>query len=83
VFITVTQGSLTFYSYNNGECQKETLTADPETGYQPGYVDDGRGQFVRNESGAPAEDVSVSRRRPSPVSPAARSRSPTAAASKN
>ena len=59
VFITVTQGSLTFYSYKDGECQKETLTADPATGYQPGYVDDGRGHFVRNESGAPAEDVSV------------------------
>jgi hypothetical protein len=57
VFITVTKGSLTFYEYVGGECRKVTLTATADV--QPGYVDSGHGHFVRNESGAPAEDVSV------------------------
>lgn len=57
VFITVVSGSLTFYEYAGGKCEKVTLTATKD--HKPGYVDDGRGHFVRNESGAPAEDVSV------------------------
>lgn len=57
VFITVLSGELTFYEYAGGRCRKVTLTATPT--FKPGYVDDGRGHFVRNESGAPAEDLSV------------------------
>jgi quercetin dioxygenase-like cupin family protein len=57
VFITVTKGSLTFYEYVDGQCLKKVLTATAD--HQPGYVDSGRGHLVRNESGAPAEDISV------------------------
>ena len=57
VLITVTKGELTFYEYDKGECKKVVLTAGQA--YQPGYVDSGRGHFVRNESGQDAEDVSV------------------------
>ena len=57
VFITVLEGELTFYENADGKCKKVTLTATPT--HKPGYVDDGRGHFVRNESGAPATDVSV------------------------
>lgn len=57
VLITVTKGELTFYEYDDGECKKVVLRAGQT--FQPGYVDSGRGHFVRNESGQDAEDVSV------------------------
>ena len=57
VLITVTKGELTFYEYDAGECKKVVLTAGEV--FKPGYVDSGRGHFVRNESGPDAEDVSV------------------------
>ena len=57
VLITVTKGELTFYEYDGGDCNKVVLRAGQT--FQPGYVDSGRGHFVRNESGQDAEDVSV------------------------
>jgi quercetin dioxygenase-like cupin family protein len=53
VFITVTHGTLTFYEYDDPTC---TPIVVPE-GH--GYVDTGRGHLARNESGAPATDISV------------------------
>ncbi len=53
VFITVTQGTLTYYLYDDPDCTRHTVTAGQ------GFVDDGRGHMVRNESGAPAQDMSV------------------------
>ena len=53
VFITVTQGTLTFYEYDDPNCTPHVVTAPN------GYVDNGRGHIARNESGAPAQDVSV------------------------
>ena len=53
VFILVTQGTLTYYDYDDPDCQGITVPAGK------GFVDDGHGHLVRNESGAPAEDVSV------------------------
>ena len=53
VFITVTQGQLTYYEYDDPTCTAHVVTADH------GFVDDGRGHMVRNESGQPAQDVSV------------------------
>jgi Cupin domain len=53
VFITVTQGTLTFYEYDDPTCTPHVLTAGQ------GYVDTGDGHEVRNESGQPAQDVSV------------------------
>jgi hypothetical protein len=53
VFITVTVGSLTYYEADDPTCTGHVVTAGQ------GFVDDGRGHMVRNESGAPAQDVSV------------------------
>ncbi len=53
VFITVTQGTLTYYHYDDPTCTPHTVSAGQ------GFVDDGRGHVVRNESGQPAQDVSV------------------------
>jgi hypothetical protein len=53
VFITVTQGQLTYYLYDDPECTPHHV------GVGQGFVDDGRGHIVRNESGQPAQDVSV------------------------
>ena len=53
VFITVTQGALTYYHYGDPTCTPHVVTAGH------GLVDDGRGHMVRNESGATAQDVSV------------------------
>jgi hypothetical protein len=53
VFITVTQGTLTYYLYDDPTCTPHTVTAPG------GFVDDARGHMVRNESGQPAQDVSV------------------------
>ena len=53
VFITVTQGQLTYYHYDDPDCMPHVVSAGQ------GFVDDGRGHMVRNESGQPAQDVSV------------------------
>ena len=53
VFITVTQGQLTYYHYDDPTCMPHVVSAGQ------GFVDDGRGHVVRNESGQPAQDVSV------------------------
>jgi hypothetical protein len=53
VFITVTQGELTFYEYDDPTCTPHDVTVGH------GFVDNGRGHMVRNESGQPAQDVSV------------------------
>lgn len=53
VFITVTQGQLTYYEYDDPTCAAHVVSAGH------GFVDNGRGHIVRNESGQPAQDVSV------------------------
>ena len=53
VFITVTQGTLTYYLYDDPTCTPHTVTAPG------GFVDDARGHMIRNESGQPAQDMSV------------------------
>lgn len=53
VFITVTQGTLTYYLYDDPTCTPHTVSAPG------GFVDDARGHMVRNESGAIAQDMSV------------------------
>jgi hypothetical protein len=53
IFITVTQGALTYYEYDDRTCSPHVVTAGH------GFVDDGTGHIVRNESGQPAQDVSV------------------------
>ena len=53
VFITVAQGELTYYEYDDPSCTPHVVTAGH------GFVDNGRGHMVRNESGQPAQDVSV------------------------
>ena len=61
VFITVTQGQLTFYELDDPTCTPHIVSANPAAGtnYGEGYVDNGHGHIVRNESGLPAQDVSV------------------------
>jgi quercetin dioxygenase-like cupin family protein len=53
IFITVTQGQLTYYEYDDPTCSPHVVTAGH------GFVDTGDGHLVRNESGQPAQDVSV------------------------
>ena len=53
VFITVTQGQLTYYEADDRSCSPHVVSAGQ------GFVDNGRGHIVRNESGLPAQDVSV------------------------
>jgi hypothetical protein len=53
VFITVTQGQLTYYEYNDPTCTAHVVTAGH------GFVDTGDGHIVRNETTQPAQDVSV------------------------
>lgn len=53
VFITVTQGQLTFYEADDRTCTPHVV----HTG--EGYVDDGHGHIARNETAVPAQDVSV------------------------
>jgi hypothetical protein len=53
VFITVTQGQLTYYEYDDPACAPHVVSAGQ------GFVDNGRGHIVRNESGQLAQDVSV------------------------
>jgi len=53
VFITVLQGTLTFYEYDDPTCTPTVVSAGH------GYVDTGHGHIGRNETGEPAKDVSV------------------------
>ena len=53
VFITVIQGQLTFYEYDDPTCTPHVVSAGQ------GYVDSGRGHIGRNETGEVAVDVSV------------------------
>jgi hypothetical protein len=53
VFVTVIQGTLTFYEYNDPTCTPIVVTAGH------GYVDSGRGHIGRNETDQPATDISV------------------------
>jgi quercetin dioxygenase-like cupin family protein len=53
VFITVTQGQITFYEYDDSTCTPHVVSAGQ------GYVDTGQGHIARNETGRPAQDVSV------------------------
>jgi hypothetical protein len=53
VFITVTEGALTFYEADDPTCTPRVLMTGE------GYLDTGRGHLVRNESGRPAKDVTV------------------------
>jgi hypothetical protein len=53
VLITVDQGTLTFYDASDPTCTPTVISAGG------GYVDNGKGHLVRNESGAAAVDVSV------------------------
>jgi hypothetical protein len=61
VFITVTEGTLTYYLYDDLTCTPHVVTKGS------GFVDDGRGHMVRNESGQPAQDVSVIIAPPAPA----------------
>jgi hypothetical protein len=53
VFITVTRGQLTFYEVDDPTCTPKIVNAGE------GYVDTGHGHIGRNETGAPAQDISV------------------------
>lgn len=53
VFITVTQGQLTFYEYDDPTCTPIVVSAGE------GYVDSGHGHLGRNETDQPAADTSV------------------------
>jgi quercetin dioxygenase-like cupin family protein len=53
VFITVTQGELTYYERDDPTCTPHVVSAGQ------GFVDTGHGHIVRNESGDHAQDVSV------------------------
>lgn len=53
IFITVTQGTLTFYEYNDPTCSPHVYTAGQ------GFVDTGDGHIGRNETNQPASDVTV------------------------
>jgi quercetin dioxygenase-like cupin family protein len=53
IFITVTKGTLTYYEYDDPTCTPHVVTAGH------GFVDDGRGHVVRNETDQPAQDISV------------------------
>jgi Cupin domain len=53
VFITVTQGELTYYEASDRTCSPHVVSAGQ------GFVDTGGGHFVRNESAQPARDISV------------------------
>lgn len=53
VLITVIEGELTFYEYDDPTCSPIVVRAGE------GYVDAGRGHIARNETDQPAVDVSV------------------------
>jgi hypothetical protein len=53
VFITVTEGTVTFYEYGDPTCTPHVVSAGQ------GYVDSGHGHIGRNETGEPARDMTV------------------------
>ena len=53
VFITVTQGEITFYEVDDPSCTPKLVREGQ------GYVDSGHGHIGRNETGNPARDVVV------------------------
>jgi len=53
VFITVVEGQVTFYEYDDPTCSPIVVNAGH------GYVDTGGGHIGRNETGQPAKDVAV------------------------
>ena len=53
VFITVTEGEITFYEYDDPTCTPVVVKAGG------GYVDTGRGHMARNETDVPAKDMTV------------------------
>ncbi|HKY12054.1 MAG TPA: hypothetical protein VJL85_01805 [Gaiellaceae bacterium] len=53
IFITVTRGELIYYLYDDPTCTPHEVKAGE------GFVDDGQGHMIRNESGEAAQDVSV------------------------
>lgn len=53
VFITVLQGAVTFYEYDDPSCTPKVVPAGQ------GYVDDGHGHIGLNQTGQAALDVSV------------------------
>jgi hypothetical protein len=53
VLITVVQGEVTFYEYDDPTCTPTVVSAGQ------GYVDTGHGHIGINESGQPAKDVTV------------------------
>src|ERR687894_1620320 len=53
VFITVTEGQVTFYERDDPTCTPKVVSKGQ------GYVDTGKGHLGRNESGASAKDVTV------------------------
>jgi hypothetical protein len=53
VFITVVEGEVTFYEYDDPTCTPVVVKAGE------GYVDTGRGHIGRNETDQPARDVTV------------------------
>src|SRR5262245_59721977 len=52
-FIAVTRGTLTYYEADDPTCTPNVVTVGQ------GFVDTGSEHVVRNESGAPAQDISV------------------------
>ena len=53
VLVTVKEGTLTFYENDDPTCTPIRVSAGQ------GYVDSGKGHIARNETGAPAVDISV------------------------
>ena len=53
VFVTVVKGTLTFYEADDPTCSPTVVTEGH------GYVDTGHGHIGRNETSAPAQDISV------------------------
>ena len=53
IFIQVIEGEVTFYERDDAGCEGKVVKKGE------GYVDTGEGHIGRNESGAPAKDVSV------------------------
>ncbi len=53
VYITVTQGSLAFYEVDDPTCSPHVVTAGQ------GYLDTGHGHVGRNQTGSPAQDVTI------------------------
>jgi hypothetical protein len=53
VFVTVIQGQVTFYEYDDPSCTPHVVSAGQ------GYVDSGRGHIGRNETNQVAVDISV------------------------